>query len=142
MVSNNSDITMLLDAYSTVRTSSLITEIDERVDVDVPDIRKIEIDSISNVDTGIPTTRELYRSNNIITINSDDNNLIVKGKTSSDDIITILKNKNNDEVTIDVVSDGGANLFTYTGRNEGPDSYIQLPLTDGRFGLLIKQQDV
>ena len=133
---------MLLDAYSTVRTSSLITEIDERVDVDVPDIRKIEIDSISNVDTGIPTTRELYRSNNIITINSDDNNLIVKGKTSSDDIITILKNKNNDEVTIDVVSDGGANLFTYTGRNEGPDSYIQLPLTDGRFGLLIKQQDV
>jgi|SaaInlStandDraft_2_1057019.scaffolds.fasta_scaffold237858_2 hypothetical protein len=141
-MTDNKDIGMLLDAYKSVCETGLITEVDERTDYDVPVINKIEIDSISNIESGIPETSELYRSDDITSINRDDSNLEIKGRTVQDDIITIIKNTNNDEMTVKVVSDNGSNLFTYTGRNQGPDGYIQLPVTDGRFGIMIKQQDV
>mgnify|MGYP005641745957 CR=1 FL=1 len=142
MIANNADIQSLLEAYESVCTSELIPEIVEIDNYEDPEISSIEIDSISNVESGVPETRELYRSDNITSTNRDDNNLIIKGSTRDKDIITIIKNLNNSEVTVDVASDNGANLFTYTGRNEGPDSYIQLPSGQGRFGILIKQQDV
>lgn len=141
MIGSRSDIQYIIEAYDNICNASVITE-QGGEDIERPVISSIEIDSISNIETGVPETRSLYRSNNITSVNADNNNLIVKGTTKDDDVITVMKNINNNEITIDVVSDNGANLFTYTGRNEGPDSYIELPLTNGRLGLMIKQQDV
>ena len=141
MIGSRPDIQYIVEAYDNICNSSVITE-QGGEDIERPVISSIEIDSISNIETGVPETRSLYRSNNITSINADNNNLIVKGTTRDDDVITVMKNINNNEITIDVVSDNGANLFTYTGRNEGPGSYIELPLTNGRLGLMIKQQDV
>ena len=141
MTGSRSDIQYIIEAYDNVCNVSVITE-QGGDDIDKPVISSIEIDSISNIESGIPETSSLYRSTNIISVNVDANNLIVKGETKDSDVITIMKNINNSEITVDVVSENGANLFTYTGRNEGPDSYIELPLTNGRLGLMIKQQDV
>ena len=92
MIANNADIQSLLEAYESVCTSELIPEIVEIDSYEGPEISSIEIDSISNVESGVPETRELYRSDNITSTNRDDNNLIIKGSTKDKDIITIIKN--------------------------------------------------